>query len=289
MTKTIKTLVADMQEVLLTGRGYTEEVANWVSQDIKASLQRQMQPRKHNAKANLRMSSLGKPCERQLWYSTREDYSPEPMRASTLNKFIFGDLTESHMLGLAMAAGHSVTGMQDKVTVFGINGSRDCIIDGMLIDVKSASTRAFEKFKYNKLREDDSFGYISQLSSYLYGSQDDPLLTEKTKAGFLVGEKQFGHICLDVYDLSDELANKEAEVLHKKEVVASDDLPPRGFDDVPHNKSGNRKLNVNCSYCDSKWQCWSNLRAFAYSNGPVYITHLEKEPTGNVMEITPDG
>jgi hypothetical protein len=42
------------------------------------------------------------------------------------------------------------------------------VIDGVTVDVKSASKYGFEKFLKHNLREDDPFGYISQLSSYVY-------------------------------------------------------------------------------------------------------------------------
>lgn len=286
MTKDIKTLIKDMQDVLRTGVGWTDAISRWVADDIAQSLNRQFNRNGRTGGGYLRFSNLGTPCERKLWYSTRGTIDPEPLPASTLNKFIFGDITESYILGLAKAAGHEVVGLQDSVEILGVRGSRDCIIDGMLIDVKSASSYAFNKFKSGGLRSDDSFGYISQISSYLYGSQSDKLLKEKTKAGFLVFDKQFGHLCLDIYDLTEELQGKEQEVQHKIDVVKSDNMPDRAFEPVPHNKSGNEKLGTNCSYCDFKRHCWPDLRAFAYSNGPVFFTKLVKEPQGNVMEIT---
>jgi CRISPR/Cas system-associated exonuclease Cas4 (RecB family) len=200
------------------------------------------------------------------------------------NKFIFGDLTESHVLGLVKASGHTLEGLQTPVDVFGIRGHRDCVINGMLFDVKSCSSRAFDKFKYNKLREDDAFGYISQLSSYLYGSRNDPLVTEKNKAGFLAVDKQFGHIAVDIYDLTEDLERKEEEVLRKQHVVNEVEPPERAYEPVPHNKSGNMKLPTACSYCEYSRICWPEARKFLYSNGPVFLTKVEREPTGNVFE-----
>jgi len=280
--KSYKTIKEDVYHVLRTGEGYTEEIAEWVAQDIAQSLLRQL-VRSDDDKPRLRLSQIGTPCERKLWYSINRPTSSEPLPASAKNKFIFGDLTESHVLGLCMAAGHIVGGMQDTVDVVGVSGSRDCIIDGMLFDVKSASTRGLEKFKGNGLLRDDPFGYLSQLSSYLYGSRNDPLLEYKTKAGFIAVDKQFGHIEVDVYDLTEFLDKKEEEVNGKKKVVKSKTPPPRAFGPEPHGKSGNMKLCTQCSYCDHKRECWPNLRTFLYSNGPIYFTEVAKEP--EVMEI----
>lgn len=283
MGKTIETLLEDIHEVLTTGKGWTDEISRWVADDIAKSLSRQFD-RGGPRKGNLRVSNLGTPCERKLWYHCNRTSDAESLPASTLNKFIFGDITESYILGLCKAAGHNVTGLQTRVDVFGIRGSRDCVIDGVLIDVKSASSRAFEKFKHNGLRQvgNDSFGYLSQLSSYLHGSLDDPLVTNKTHAGFLAFDKQFGHIALDIYDLTEELEAKESEVARKKQVVKSKEVPERPYEPVPHGKSGNMKLPMVCSYCDYKSICWPDLRTFVYSNGPIFLTHVEHTP--NVPE-----
>jgi len=279
---TITTLVSDIYNVLQTGEGYTDAVAKWVADDIRHSLIRQTTPRE--AKASLRLSGLGTPCKRKLWYSVNKTGTAQALRPATLNKFIFGDMMESHILGLAMAAGHDVQGMQDQVNVYGILGHRDCIIDGMLVDVKSASTYGMRKFKDNGLRDDDPFGYLSQLSSYLHGSQDDPLLTEKNKAAFLAVDKQHGNILLDIYDLSDEMANKRNEVHNAKNLVAKKSPPERPFSDEADGKSGNRKLCMTCSYCDYKNTCWPDLRTFLYKGGPRYLTKVEREPR-DVFEV----
>lgn len=278
-------LERDLKYVLETGEGYTKEIAEWVGSDIAHSLLRQLGGRTGERKRTLRLSSLGTPCERKLWYSVNSKHNPEPLSASALNKFIYGDLTESHVLGLCMAAGHDVAGLQDTVVVHGIRGSRDCVIDGMLFDVKSTSTRGFEKFRNNGLLSDDPFGYLSQLSSYLYGSRDDDLVTYKEQAGFIALDKQFGHISVDIYDMKELLWKKKQEIEQKKAVVKRGYPPERAYEDVPHNKSGNRKLGTQCSYCEFKYQCWPDIRTFVYSNGPVYMTHVEKEPSGKVREV----
>jgi len=299
--KDISTLKADMERVLVTGEGFTQEISEWVADDLAKSLNRQFGGRGPK-KRTLRASNLGTPCERKLWYSVNSNVEPEPLPASTLNKFIFGDITESYILGLVKAAGHDVQGLQGNVDICGIRGARDCIIDGVLCDVKSASSRAFEKFKYGKLREDDPFGYISQLSSYLYGSQSDPLLKEKDKAFFLAFDKQFGHIAVDIYDLSEEVKGKEAEVKHKKALVKGS-IPDRpkwkrmeynrstkAYDvaevaeDWKSGESGNRKLSTNCSYCDHKTECWPDLRTFIRASSVEFLTKVVKEPGGNVFE-----
>lgn len=279
MTKSIQTLKSDIENVLSTGEGWTEDIADWVGEQISKGLTRQLTP-KLNSVGTLRMSSLGQPCERKLWYSVQPSLSSlkEVLQPNTLNKFIFGDMIEAYTLGLIKASGHSLEGMQDQVQILGIKGSRDCVIDGMVFDIKSASTMSMNKFKNNGLRENDPFGYLSQLSSYVYASKDDPLVTNKTHGGFVAIDKQFGHIEIDIYDLTTELSNKEAEVQRKKDVVKSPETPKRSFEDVPDGKSGNRKLGTNCSYCEFKQICWPDLQTYIYSTGPRYLTEVVREP-----------
>jgi CRISPR/Cas system-associated exonuclease Cas4 (RecB family) len=303
LTKSIATLQRDLEHVLNTGDGYTQEIAEWVGNDIAQSLERQLMGVSKQRKGTLRLSNLGTPCERKLWYHVNSKHEPEPLPPSARNKFILGDLTESHVLGLVKASGHTLEGLQDSVDVFGIRGHRDCVIDGMLFDVKSCSSRAFDKFKYGKLREDDTFGYISQLSSYLYGSRNDPIVTEKNKAGFLAVDKQFGHIAVDIYDLTEDLERKEEEVLRKQHVVNEVDVPDKPkwtrikydrskkeyvvaevAEDWEDGKSGNRKLSQVCSYCEWKKVCWPELRKFIRANSVEYLTKVEREPSGNVFE-----
>ena len=285
MTKDIKNLQKDIYHVLSTGEGYTKEIAEWVGEQISLSTQRQLID-KRSGKSYLRMSNMGTPCERKLWYSVQNfsDSMKEQLQPYVKNKFIYGDVIECWALGLVKAAGYKLEGMQDVMEINGVRGSRDCVIEGTTFDVKSASTFAMNKFKDNGLLEDDPFAYLSQLSSYVYAAKDDPIVTDKKHGAFLAFEKQHGHVVVDIYDLTPWLEEKEAEVLRKKSVVASKKEPPRGFEDVPDGKSGNRKLGVQCSYCDYKFQCYPDLSKYVYSNGPRYLSVVEREP--NVFKET---
>lgn len=227
------------------------------------------------------MSNIGKPCERQLWYEINEPSKAEAFRPETYMKFMYGHLVEELVIFLAELAGHEVKGRQDTQEIEGIEGHRDVVIDGTLTDVKSASSYSFKKFKDHLTPENDSFGYIPQLQSYLYSGQEDPIVTDKERAAFLVVDKVNGHITLDFHEKDEtnwpELYNQ------KKATIASSEVPERGFQPQPFGKSGNESLPINCSYCDFKKHCHPGLRTFLYSNGPVFLTKVEWEP--NVPEI----
>jgi len=280
--KKIDTLVDDMYSVI-EGKGFSSTIlAKDMGDNIaKLSIQRFSEPPK--PRSYLGLSALGTPCERKLWFKVNCKDKGEPLRANTLFKFFYGDVIEELALMLAKQTDHKVTGEQTRLDVHGIKGHRDAVIDGMTVDVKSCSPYAFKKFKEGTLREDDPFGYISQLSSYVYAAKDDSLVKDKTHGAFLAIDKVNGHICLDVHDFTEELENKEKEVEHIKSMVKGkipeDRIPP-----VPQSKtSPNMKLSMQCSYCDFKKRCWPNLRSFAYKTGPIFLTHVEYEP--NVPEI----
>lgn len=279
--KTIDSLVSDIEGVLLSGNpSLSQELCDKYGRLFSDLLASRFGLREER-KGTLRMSNIGKPCERQLYYSVNHKEEAEPLPASTILKFSYGDLIELLLLFLAEAAGHEVTGTQDEQEIEGVKGHRDAVIDGTVVDVKSASTYSFRKFSEGTLSENDSFGYIDQLQSYLYAGQTDDKVTDKDRGAFLVVDKTLGHICLDIHERRhvpyDKIYN------HKKAIVNGPEVPARGFSPVPEGKGGNEKLPTNCSYCDYKRKCHPNLRAFAYASGPVFLTTVKKEP--NVPEI----
>ena len=158
--KSIDTLVDDMYSVIQGEGGWEEYHTKIIGDAIgEAAKRRFSEPSRPNN--TLRMSSIGKPCERELYYDVNHDHAlKEEMEPWTLWKFFYGDMIEEAALAVARAAGHTVQGEQEEVEISGIKGHCDAIIDGMLIDVKSCSPFAFKKFKENGLREDDPFGYI---------------------------------------------------------------------------------------------------------------------------------
>ncbi len=276
----IDTLVADLEKLLVNGvDGLPEDLLNEFGKSLSSTVATKLQPQE--VRGTLRMSNIGKPCQRQLWYEVNTPNDKEALSAAVKTKFLFGDILEDLLLFLCGVSGHTVSGRQDTQEISGIKGHRDCIIDGVLVDVKSASSYSFRKFESHLSPSEDSFGYITQLQSYLHAGQRDPLVTDKRRGAFLVIDKTLGHICLDFHEYKPY--DWESEYERRKEMVSLRTPPPRGFREVPEGKSGNRKLGVECSYCPFKHSCYPNLRVFNYYNGPTFLTHVVREP--NVPEV----
>jgi hypothetical protein len=275
--KSINTLVEDIYKVLSEGKDIGKE-ADEFGKRMADLIKTRLAPRKAR-EGTLRLSNLGKK-DRQLWYEThntpREEFTP-----STFFKFLYGDILEELVLCLAEVAGHTVEGRQGEVRVDGILGHRDAFIDGILVDVKSASSYAFKKFKEGTLKDDDPFGYYTQLSGYMA----DPVYN-RDHGAFLAVDKQNGTLALLPVSAGDTV-DIHSRIAHLKEVVANDTPPERCYEPEPMGKGGNMKLPVGCSYCDFKKECWADvgLRKFVYSTGPVWLTTVVDPP--RVMEVEP--
>jgi hypothetical protein len=241
---------------------------------------------KRDDNPRLRMSNIGKP-DRQLWYDLNFKGEREQLLPHTLIKFAYGDLIEQMIILYAKMAGHDVQLEQGEVEVDGIKGHIDCIIDGCVVDVKSASSYSFAKFASGQLLEpgNDPFGYVKQLAGYVEA------LTPGKPGYFLAVDKTLGKITL--LEVSPQkLAGVHERIDHIKAVVAAPEPPERCYEDKPDGASGNRMLDTGCSYCNHKHHCWADanggvgIRTFLYGNGPRFLTkvvRLPNVPEGNAF------
>lgn len=277
MAKQITTLVEDIYGLFGSGHEpsqasideFAKAVANHVKEAFKA--------REH--KGVLRASNLGTSCDRKLHYTVNNPDLGEPLEPSVLLKFLYGHILEELAFLLIEEAGHVVTNRQQEVEVNGVKGHIDGVVDGVIIDVKTASGYGINKFKEHKLEQDDPFGYLPQIDFYREGLKDDSAVSIRGTVGFLAIDKSNGQICLDLYRRSATDTKNLLERVEKSiDLVASPDLPARGFSDVPDGRGGNKRLCLECSYCQYKNACWPGLRKFIYANGPRWFTSVVKEP-----------
>jgi hypothetical protein len=272
MTKKIDTLVEDIYNLLCSENDIEDEVFEQFGKDMAAMMKSRLNS--GDRKPELSMSQVGQP-DCKLWYKMNEPEHEEPLRPEVRFKFLYGDILEEVLLFLAVASGHKVEGKQTRMEAHGIQGSRDAVIDGVLTDVKSASSFAMKKFTNNGLLNDDPFGYLDQIFLYLDASQEDETVVEKDKAAFLAADKQHGHLVLDVYNKPD---TDYASVVAFKQAAIGGKFPGRSYPDQADGKSGNRKLGTECSYCAFKQRCWPNLKTYLYAGGPRFLTKVERVP-----------
>jgi hypothetical protein len=261
----IESLVEDIYGVFDKEVKIDEGAVKALSEDIARIVSDQFDKRK----THLRLSNLGKPCRRQLWYSINTPELGEKLSGPTRIKFIIGHITEAVVLFLATLAGHAVTDQQKQVQIDGVKGHIDGLIDGELVDVKSASPYSFSKFKEGLQPGQDAFGYLSQLGSY-------GAALGKSSGSFLAVDKVLGHLTLDTHELPEKDYGKD--VRDVRAILAANKPPDRAYSDVPEGASGNRKLDVACSYCEFKHTCWPGVQTYAYSRGPVFLTRVVRPP-----------
>lgn len=276
----LSTVVPDIYqhlEMLSEGKELplTEEDIDNTLAGIKEALMSWARPSVRNKDFTVRMSNVGKP-SRQLWFEKRDPEGRGGVDGPTQIKFLYGHLLEEIVLMLVRMSGHTVSDEQKEVVVDGITGHMDCKINGEVVDIKTASRFAFNKFKEGRLSQDDPFGYLGQLAGY-----------EKAEGteggGFLVLNKESGELCMYIPDDLDK-PNIDAKISELLPALELDTAPELCYSPIPDGKKGNMKLPKGCSWCKYKYQCHKDandgqgLRTFKYSNGLTYLTEVVVEP-----------
>ena len=275
----INTVVKDVNKIFSQiGAGkpveLPEKKVDILLSNLKEALSQWSTPREKSV--GLRMSNVGRP-NRQLWYDIKSNKNQEDFSPAVIFRFLYGHVVEELLLFFVDLAGHKVEHQQAEVNVLGLKGHVDCLIDDVVIDIKSASDFSFRKFKDGKLSQDDPFGYLAQLAAYEHGFG-------KSGGGFLVANKSSGEICLYIPDEL-EVPNIESR-LETVRTELKEDVPPRErcYPIIAKGKSGNMGLHNSCKWCRHKFQCNPDLRVFKYSNTLEYLTEVEVLPS--VEEIT---
>lgn len=281
----INTLIPDIYHLVEKRHGdgrarITPEVGTYLSEGVRHRIMGQFGEQSvlgtNSRSGTLRLSQMGPRCPRALWHSIHKPELAETLPPWAEIKYAYGHIIEAFTLALAKAAGHEVVGEQDEIVVDGIVGHRDAVIDGYLVDVKSASNRSFGKFANGTLAQDDLFGYLDQLDGYLLGSYDDPLVRYKDTGYLFVVDKSLGHMVLYKHVIREARIKERIRVA--KEIVALDRPPPCTCQTVPIGESGNIGLGVRASYEQFKYECFPHLRTFIYARGPVYLTYVKRKP-----------
>ena len=166
MSSKISTLLEDIGDRLEEGKLPEETNLALFLDELKEVMENFfVEESNRDSTGKLRLSAVGRE-DRKLWYDFN-GYAKEKLNTSQRIRFCLGHILESFVLLLTREAGHTVEDCQKEVSVEKVKGHIDCIIDGELVDVKSASPYGFKKFVDGSIiTGEDPFGYMYQLSSY---------------------------------------------------------------------------------------------------------------------------
>lgn len=280
----ITTLIPDIYQLLKEKQGtaaagwFTDELAIELSRDLGVRLKGSFGPRQR--KGTLRLSQMGPRCPKALWYALHHPERAEKVNPWTQIKFAYGHILEALIIPLAKASGHEVTGEQDALVLDDIVGHRDAVIDGVTVDIKSASSLSFQKFKAPNYAVHDSFGYLDQIDGYVMAAHSDPLVRDKHWGCLLAIEKQQGHLCLYKHHVTDQRKeNLRERIKYYKEIQAMDTPPPCECK-TQVGAWGNIELNWKAGYNEYKWECFPGLRACKYAGGVTFLAKVNKWPRG---------
>lgn len=256
----------------------SSSIADTVAEDVKKAVIRQFSGKRDGFR--LRMSNLGKK-KCQLWFEKNHPESKEAFPPHFLINMLLGDIVEAVFKGLMRASNvefedSGVATLKTKHRE--IKGEYDMILDNKIDDIKSASGWSYmNKFEdITTLKKGDTFGYIAQLVAYAKA-------TEKGLGGWWVVNKntgQFKYVEAENIDTDEEMAKIEDTIAY----IDNDEPFERCYTDQPEayysKLSGNRKLGIECGFCDFKHSCWDNLQALpskvskAKEPPIVYYTHV---------------
>ena len=293
--------ILDLVKNYLTeaSRGEAELSPQLVKEFEKAcgeALKRQFNPQ--NKKWRMRMSGLGKPlCQQQL----DKKELPKDLEYNAVMRFLMGDLVEASAIFIMKAAGINIEHTQKEVSANiggeDIKGTLDVKIDNKVWDIKSASPYAFtNKFGnyggYNKIKEDDPFGYLVQ--GYGYAKAENVPF-----GGWIAINKSTGEwaIC----EAPREQEEEKNETLQK----ASDNVKSL-VEDKPFKKlfepkkesikikgesvfTGNELMPMACSFCSYKYHCWpkaelhKKVATRAVNRPMVWYTKIKEKDLENCL------
>ena len=191
---------------------------------------------------------------------------PEKPSHDFIVRMIIGDMLEALVIVLLKAAKIEVKSQHQKVSLGvgdrQIEGEYDIELDDGIYDIKSVSPFSFTtKFNadngYDKIKQSDSFGYISQ--GHGYG-----MAANKPFKGWIAINKTTGEIVFTDSKHTDEEKKEVYSKIYNTSVALLDEKPfERCFTDVEEvyysKPTGNRTLGIECSYCPYKHDCWDNL------------------------------
>jgi CRISPR/Cas system-associated exonuclease Cas4 (RecB family) len=201
---------------------------------VRESMQRAAKGTDDKRRRYLGCSLLGHPCERHIWYDFN-GFPAEPWEGRIRMLFNLGHLIEAEVIHWLEAAGYQVDGRQDSFTALDgwLRGHCDGIVRhpslghrAHLLEIKSASKSAFDKFAHNGIKAEPKYSAQVQLYMGFAGLE---------RALFVV-------YCKDNSDIYSERVHFERDtfrdLLAKAERIIAANDPPQPIEDY-----------ITCKFC----------------------------------------
>jgi len=265
--KDISTLVPDVQKLLKQEGWWTDAEDSRCTEMVARRLRSHYS--KHEVHTKLRMSRLGNRCHRQIWYEVHYPELAEHPSAREKLTYAYGHIIEGLAIMLAKAAGHTVEAEGDEITLDGISGHCDCLIDGYIVDVKSSTTQGMAKYKGTDQQEIDRWGYLAQLDGYVVGDSTSLVLNKRKDKAFLwVIDKNLGNMLLYEHHPREAFIR---ERIRDYRAITTLNQPPRCTCETKRvDFTGGATLGLVASYSKYKSVCWPNVRVEIVRGRPVY-------------------
>ena len=240
----------------------TDELIEEFGEKAKDIL-RKMQKGREDKGFKLYFSNIGQDA-RKLWLE--KEYGRVPMDSFTTFKMKYGDLIEQFLVTLLKAANVDVTDVDKDIQLMvgdtEIRGRMDLKVDGNIVDIKTASTYAYDT-KFDSLKSmqaKDDFGYCSQGVGYMLADGSSKF------SGWLVIDKVSGHFkFVDAMPLNTlpEIQKTLNDFEYKINVINGVTPVPEcaGIVDEYYNRkaTGRKTLSSSCNYCPHKSKCHPSL------------------------------
>lgn len=267
--KSIYTLIPDVQQLLTTKGWWSDEISSYCTRAVDQRLRANF-TETEGIRRGLRLSRMGDTCPRQVWYSVHHPELAELLPYNAILKYTYGHIIEALALTLAKASGHTVEGEQNEITLDGISGHCDCVIDGNIVDIKSSSTRGMAKYRsVAEFEASDDFGYLDQIDGYVVGSREDVVVLNK-KSGFIWAiDKTLGNMVLYEHEVRPERIKER--ISRYKQYSGSSTPPPCNCGTRRHGSTGSLALDIRASYSPYRRVCFPNLRTIIEKGKPVYL------------------
>ena len=269
---------AFLQNVMLGKASMNKATINRVAKDVKDAMTRQFSGGKRGFK--IRMSNIGrKKC--QLWFDKNNPESKLSDSPFFLINMMLGDIVEAVFKGLLRAAKVKFEDSEHvelKTKAKKVEGTYDLVLNGKVDDIKSASAWAYDnKFiDFETLRSKDSFGYVAQLVGYAK-AKGVPV------GGWWAINKangSFKYVSANGVDMESEYKKIEDTISY----VENDEPFERCYEPVEETyygkPSGNKKLGIECSFCNYREACWDNLQVL-----PSKVSKSSNPPLVNYVEL----